>query len=208
MRVMLVLAAALALVACGIVPVRQVVEGEPLSLGPEEGLLALHVESDVVLSSIGFSQLWVDVPPDGDTPHIESAHVGVWPFSVAGVGRGTQLRILALPEGVYRWTQILRGSGYYFIGSGSRWTFVVRPGRINYPGQLIVRDVGSQQLWIQWKPRVGTVLRALHQHYPSLLETHSLLYAGVGDDPYPAAFLERLEVLTASEAEAADRQSP
>lgn len=159
-------------------------------MGRGEGLLVLHIDTDLALSSIVIS---------GATA-VENLPVGV------------HTRIVAAPAGSYRWDRILphpggRGIRYQLPLFEDSWRFRVSSGRINYPGLLVLRKGGSgsvpHRVWIHTTDRSGMMLRRLEQAYPSLLERLPMTYSGRGRDEFPERLRAARQERRAAEATSA-----
>jgi uncharacterized protein YceK len=163
--------------ASGCASVRQLEIGSgPLEAGalpdlaPDEGILVVHVHTDIPIAKLQISQM----------------------TALTDLPKGEHLRLLALGEGRYRWSGIVIPAGEgdvpFRAGRGEFWEFRVEPGRINYPGELTFRgktrkksvDLGR----IVFRNRSAQMLRTLRERFPALLERYPPVYTGQKSDEY------------------------
>lgn len=120
--------------ALGCATLRPIETDQPVELGHNEGILLIDVASNVPIN-----RLYVNpTTPLEDFP------------------AGRTLRLVAAPAGSYRWWKLSfpNGMGYRMLRH-DYWEFRVEPGRISYPGMLMVHsspvahltgDIGVQSL--------------------------------------------------------------
>jgi len=170
--------AALALLsALGCASVRPIATDHPLELKPDQGILVVHVENDVPIWRLRFNKRF-----DAATQ----------------LPAGTHLKLIVVAAGSYRWTTIeLEGfDNYYYrfdVPSDSKWGFEVKPGQINYPGQIIVESANDEvysrgQAWRWTKNRPAIALEKLLEEFPDLLATYPLANARTERDDFLAHY--------------------
>jgi len=123
--------------------------------------------------------------------------------------------LAVLPAGNYRWTAIevpsATGDFYYRfrMRPDSDWRFKVEAGRINYPGQIIVKGnqrvlSRSRTLWAWTKNRPALALERIRATYPMLLAQYPLANGRSERDD----FLERYQALAPFESLETSEASP
>ncbi len=145
-----------------------------LTLKPNEGILVVHVDSDFPIRKLRFSTLATAV-------------------AARDLSAGEYVAMFVVPAGNYRWTTIeisaYHGRYYRFrMRRDSDWNFRVEAGRINFPGQVIVKgsertlfQSNSLQAWTENRPALA--LERVRAIYPTLLTQYPLANGrGVRDD--------------------------
>ena len=146
-------------------PVVPIDPGQPVSLGEGEGLVVLHIDTDVKISLLRGSTL-NPVPFAEDVPVGES----IW--------------MVRMQKGDYAWRRIeiedREGTRRrYSIDSGPKYRFDVEAGVVNYAGELRVRlRTEDDTLFIDRRDRSGYALRRLRDSHASILAHHDLRYGG------------------------------
>lgn len=159
---------ALLLASPALAGLRELGAGEVPSLAPTEGLLALAVDSSLALERI---DVRADRGPD------ESLRLG--PIAV-----GREVRLFVASAGSYRWNRVVeRGDVSYPLGDDPEYQFEVRPGVLNYPGELVFRPRGSSSAVIHLANRGLAVLDLLDRRHPGL--DLPFVYGGHYPDPFP-----------------------
>lgn len=151
--------------ALGCASARLIAADGPLALKPNQGILVVHVDSDFPIRRLRFN-------------------AGV--VAARDLSRGEYVALVVVPAGSYRWTTIEVPVGstesyYRFrMRRDSDWRFKVEAGRINYPGQVIVRGSGrllwsdnTLQAWT--KNRSALALERIRATYPTLLARYPLV---------------------------------
>jgi hypothetical protein len=144
----------------------------PLQLEHDQGLLILHVDSDVPIETLRLDR-------------------GVAARSVA---RGEHVWIVRAAAGRYRWTGVQVGAQAgraerHRLPSEDEFRFAVEAGKINYPGALIIRSPQSSRsvsgnLRIRNRNHAAMAIRELLADHASLLESLPLHYAGLSGDRF------------------------
>jgi hypothetical protein len=111
--------------ALGCANARLIAADGPLALRANQGILVVHIDSDFPIRRLRF-----------DT--------GV--TAASDLSRGEYVALAVVPAGSYRWTTIevpmAENRDFYYrfrMRRDSDWSFKVEAGRINYPGQVIVK---------------------------------------------------------------------
>ena len=175
-------ALALALLACAgaCSTLRPIETGtQPVELRDGEALLVLHVYTEVPLESIrlGGHRYRTFLLP--------GSHV------VLFAGPPGRRRFERVWSGLYSWDVRDQPEG---------GEFEVRAGQVNYPGMLLVEQVGPRDAWsdgwlgFRFANRSMMVRSELERRYPGLLERYALRYTGPGRD----RFLEELDAARAA----------
>ena len=161
------------LVALGCANARLISADRTLKLRPNQGILVVPVDSDFPIRKLRFGT------------HYDVA---------TSISAGEYLVMAVVPAGNYHWTRIEVPGGYgrYFrfrIKPEAEWSFVVRPGVINYPGQIFVEgsedSLKTRGLMYTWtENRSAVILEKLRETYPKLLAQHPLEYARTERDDY------------------------
>ncbi len=151
--------------AFGCASVAPVDPAQSVSLGDEEGLVVLHFDTDVAIRSLRGG--------------------GFDPITFAEeVPRGVSIRMIRVEAGYYGWHRIEiegpEGDRYvYTLPSEPRYRFHVKPGTINYPGQLRIRLRPSDHvLFHDQLDRSGQVISLLRAAYGELFERYGARYGG------------------------------
>src|SRR5882672_981538 len=163
------LVAAIAAIACA--SVRTFRPGDELRAG--EGLLAFQVRSESPLQSIGIDGAYGEIPL--------ARHAG------------TELRVIALAAGTYRWSELVLTDyipAYGFLtfrfSDDANLEFHVEPGRINYMGMVDVYRGDVFHVGIRAIDRTAIALGDLRTQFPELVNQYPIVYSG----PARNVFLE------------------
>src|SRR5688572_22105995 len=143
---------------------RPIDPGDAVGLGPNEGLLVVHVRTNVPIVS-------VDVG-------------GV--IAAEDVPEGTAVRLIGISAGTYRWEQIQVPGGSFVFSDHLRLRFRVDPGVINYVGMIDVAREGLS-LRMDTLDRTSMALEQLRRHHPDLLASYPMIFSGAARN----VFLER-----------------
>lgn len=162
----------------------------PTTLNDDEGILVIHVVSNVKIASI-------------------KATGGVL---AEGVEPGDHVILLAAKEGSYRWDHVdrkVRGWDVRYHLWPDRLNrdeeFTVKRGQLNYPGSLKLHARGR---WFYMEIRAynqsAMMYRELTKRHPELMQTMTLRYAGTDRDE----FLERYQAALRSHREGSATEGP
>ena len=144
-----------------------------LPLPATEGLLVLHVDTDVPLAALVTTRGTV----------------------AEGVPRGHHVWLVRAAAGSYRWReiQVATAAGRFHrerLRGEDATRFEVVAGHVNYPGALLVRagpgGAAAGALRVRSVDRAAMAVRRLREDHPALLARYPLRYAGDTTD----AFLE------------------
>ncbi|MBX3710782.1 MAG: S9 family peptidase [Lysobacter sp.] len=156
--------------------VREIPPGEAPRLRPGEGLVAIVVDTRTSLREVHFRDDVVDA-------------VVVQSATIRGLEAGATARLYALPAGEYRWQRVVTRYGLrYLLHDRPEVRFRVEAGALNYPGDLIVRDVVSDLPRVQLSNRGLQAIDWLDEAYPGLGDRFPLRYTGRYPDPFPAFY--------------------
>lgn len=156
--------------------VREIPPGETPRLGPGEGLVAIVVDTRTPLREVHFRD---DV---ADAVVVQSA-------TIRNLPAGATARLYALPAGEYRWHRLTTLYGLrYLLHDRPEHRFRVEAGALNYPGDLIVRDVMSDLPRVQLSNRALQAIDWLDEAHPGLGERFPVRYTGRYPDPFPAFY--------------------
>ncbi len=139
--------------------------GDAVSLGANEGLLVVHVRSNVPVQSI-------------DIGGVQAAE---------GVPEGTEVRLIGITAGTYRWAQMKLQGDTFLFRDDDRLRFHVEPGVINYVGMVQVERSGQLSLWMNAIDRTAMALERLRERHPDLVARYPVVYSG----PARHVFLDR-----------------
>lgn len=178
-----VLATLLALAGCGGKQVAVQPPGLVPELGEGEGLLVIHVETEVPTTYLMLSGYRID----------------------ANLPVGRHLWVLRIPEGRYRWTEIgLKDSVRDHIDlreiyrllrrnddfvADDEFAIDVRAGSINYGGELLVTSSWKWRsagwgYWVRHRNHSAMALRRMSDRYGDLIDAFPLRYAGSDRDRF------------------------
>ena len=191
--------AALALAGAAGAQVREVRPGEDVSLPPDAGLLLVAVDTDSPLQAV----------------RIKRNGALFDAGSLKDVAKGRTSRLYVAPAGTYRWDSVRTGGHRYALdddASANEYTFEVRPGTLNYPGDLIYRDLDDLRMFAATIHVANRGLRAIdwmESAHPALSQRHVLAYRGHYPDPFPAFYRqERAAAAPAPSAPPVPADSP
>ena len=156
---------------------------EPFELAPDEGILLVHVASNVPLQSV----------------HVSGAS------RIRDLEAGHNQRLYAVSAGTYRWSRLVFGSKLrYQMFSHDYWRFRVEPGRINYPGTLMVRgplvSFWTADSYVFNLNRSALSYKLLEENFSDLLDRYPIEYTGRGRDDFLSYYREAQRALRAAEA--------
>jgi len=151
--------------ALGCAQARLITADRPLALKSNQGILVVHVDSDYLIRRLNLN---TGITAARDLP------------------KGEYVALIVVNAGSYRWTTIevpIGSTEFYYrfrMHRNSNWSFKVEAGRINYPGQVIVKGSGtlywsddSLQAWTM--NRSSLALERIRATYPNLLAQYPLV---------------------------------
>ena len=153
--------------------VRVVDPGEQPTLGPDEGLLLVAVDSNVDLNA-------VRVKKEG---RLFSSGV------LANIKAGHNARLYVVPAGQYEWEQVRAfNSIRYELKNDPEYRFEVRPGVVTYGGDLVFRPQGWFRANVQVSNRGLRAMDWLEAQHPALARQYAFTYSGHYPDPFLAFY--------------------
>jgi hypothetical protein len=178
------------LTACAGPVARPVVPGTPVELAHGEGLLIVHVDTQVPIEALALDRATVS----------------------ERLPRGRHLWLIPLERGRYRWDRISFGSDsgaahiHRIDRSDEDFAFDVEPGVINYPGELVLRaDVSTRSVSgsvrVRNRNHSAMAVRRLRDLDPDVLRTFPLRHAGASGDTF-------LEVYSRERKETSEPAAP
>ncbi len=176
-------AAIVGMLGC-VTPPRWIESGQAVELGKGEGLLVLHVSTNVELSRLSFG------------------HGG----SIQDVPKGEHIELFVAKAGSYRWTQIRlpgRDQPRFRVLREDDWRFRVEAGRINYVGLLELRRTDWLRLTARTIDRSALAMESLRARHPALVERYPLVYNGPGQNVFFEHLRAAVDGTTSAAAEAA-----
>lgn len=175
----------LALAALDASAVRKIEPGELPNLAPDEGLLAVSVDSTARISSIRITRA--------------GSFLEAGLLSYIGLGRTLQL--YAMAEGQYEWNRVefrnRQREVRFELGKDPEYGFKVSAGNITYAGELIVRPRLGYRVDFHVSNRTLPVIDWLEAQHPVLYRDIPLVFAGHYPDPFPAFYRAQRAALQA-----------
>ena len=160
--------------------------GEIPKLRPGEGLLLVEVDSNWALDSIR-------VKKDGA---IFTSGV------LSGIKEGHTARLYVVPAGRYAWHEVTAfWFARYQLKDKPEYAFDVVPGKITYPGDLIVRLTGPLSANLLVSNRGLRAMDWLESQHPALARDYAFTYTGHYPDPFPTFYKQARAASTASIAD-------
>ena len=167
--------------------------GGPIELTPNQALLIIHVDTDIALENLFLNY-----------------------SSVAkSLGKGRHVWMTRVTEGHYRWRKIEIGKNprdrsNYLLDPDEEFSFEVRAGKINYPGELMIRSGalsrwGKGDLIVRNRNHSAMAVRELRDSYDSIVRSFPLHYAGFSDDGFLEYYTRKRE---GSTAESSGEENP
>ncbi len=167
----LLFAVFLVLFALDSTAMRRIDPGDDPKLAPDEGLVVLAVDTNAKIGSV----------------HVR--HAGGSTAEVINyIDLGRNLHLYATKAGEYQWSQVKLESWFYrsrFEFDSDEYRFKVVPGKISYPGDLILRFEGLTSGRIHIANRSLPVIDWLETQYSTLYRQFPLAYSGLYPDPFP-----------------------
>jgi dipeptidyl aminopeptidase/acylaminoacyl peptidase len=171
---LLTFAAALLALAPARADVRKVAPGKAVELGPNEGLLLIAVDTPTPLAYLKIKR--------------EGALFDGGTLRAMPKGRTSQLYVV--PAGRYRWESVLESWLRFKMDDDEEYAFDVKPGVINYPGDLVYRPRGTYSALMHVANRGLLAIDWLDKQHPAIAQRVPLAYVGHYPDPVPAMYRE------------------
>ncbi len=171
----------------------------PIELAPDEGLILLQIDSDLDLERLILTGLVIEEP----------------------VPAGRHFWVARMRAGAYSWNSVVVQTKAY----AGRYRFqrtvyqrpgeldlTIRPGELNYAGELIVRGIrsGFRYAWISVRIRnhAGSAVRRIEQEYPELLDRVPARNAGTSGDRFLEFYRDERERLRSAATSSDEEASP
>lgn len=183
----LLLAAALALPATA-AAITRVDDGDPVALRPDEGLLVLSIDTDINIDRVQFRDV---------------ARRFTSGTSINRPRKGQTFRLFRVRAGEYQWSRATLLDLYSYrswvdFTGNAEFRFKVEAGRINYPGDLILRTNEVGRVGTHLANRSLPVLDWLRGAHPQAWASLPFAYAGEYPDPFPEAYRKATASLAAA----------
>jgi dienelactone hydrolase len=150
--------------------VHKVGPGDAVTLAPNEGLLVIAVDSTLDIENL----------------RIDRSGVAIGEGLLRRIGKGRTTQLFAVPAGRYRWKSFTHSVFRYDLGDAAELAFEVKPGVVNYPGDLIVRPQHGMSLHVSNRGLLA--MDWLRQQHPQAWSAYELAYTGHYPDPFPARY--------------------
>ena len=151
--------------------IREVDPGETPRVGTDDGLLLVSVDSNVELGAVRVSR-------EGVNFDVRTLH---------GVKVGQNVHLYVLPAGHYRWATVSY-IGEYRLAKDPEFGFDVKPGVVNYPGDLIFRSTGWWTAIVHVSNRGLQAMDWLESNRPAIFRDQRFVYTGRYPDPFPELY--------------------
>lgn len=151
---------------------REVKPGESVDLKPNEGLVMMVLDSNIPIQSASIMK------------HGSFGGHYVLTSPKAGLSR----RLLVAEQGSYNWSEIDMEYRYFRLEKDKEYSFNVKPGIINYPGDLVFRTRDYESAQIHFINHGLGQMDWLAQNNPAIAEKYDFEYSGAYPDPFPAFY--------------------
>jgi acetyl esterase/lipase len=173
----LLLAIALSFVLPAQAVIRKIDPGAVPKLAADEALLLIVVDTETDLEKVSIARNGVNLDVR----------------SMRSLDKGRTAQLFAVPVGRYRWSSVgLRISSGLRVDfrSDEEYEFDVKPGRINYPGDLLHRLSSALRRTIHVSNRGLLAMDWLQAQHPTLYRDYVFEYTGHYPDPFPGLYRE------------------
>jgi pimeloyl-ACP methyl ester carboxylesterase len=164
----------LMLFALDALAMRRIDPGKDAKLAPDEGLVVLSVDTSAAVNTVHIGRV------GGGTETV---------LNYLAVGRNPHL--FAAKAGEYEWSQMKlttwRMYSRFKIGK-PEFRFTVVPGKIVYPGDLVLRPESLSSAYIQIHNRSLPIMDWLDAEHSALYQKLPFEYTGYYPDPFPAYY--------------------
>ncbi|MFC5568704.1 alpha/beta hydrolase family protein [Lysobacter yangpyeongensis] len=157
--------------ALDVLAMRRIDPGEDPKLAPDEGLVVLSVDTSAPINTVHIARV------GGGTATV---------LNYMAVGRNPHL--YAAKAGEYEWSQMkLTTYNMYsrFKIGKPEFRFTVVPGKIVYPGDLVLRPTSLTYSYIQVHNRTLPIMDWLEAKHPDVYRRLPFEYTGYYPDPFP-----------------------
>jgi dipeptidyl aminopeptidase/acylaminoacyl peptidase len=155
--------------------IRAVRPGEVPALAADEGLLVVDVDSSADISSL----------------HIARQGRLLGGETISDIPRGKTRKLFIVTAGDYQWDRIHHSLffGYYQynyeLGEDKEFRFQVKPGVINYPGDLVYRPIGGLRAIVHASNRGLGAIDWLRENAAGAYQRYRFEFTGHYGDPFP-----------------------
>lgn len=151
--------------------------GEIISLKPDEGLVVLVFDSNAAINSAG----------------IKSIDKSLGGYVIQNPKVGKSIKLLVATEGKYSWDQLNLYRSYFALRKDTDFSFPVKAGVVNYPGDLVFRYSDFFDHIVHRSNRGLALMDWMDATHPELAKRYPFEYAGQYPDVFPAFYAgERL----------------
>lgn len=130
--------------------------------------------------------------------------------SLTNLAGGRRARLLVLPAGTYRWSEIdMTGNltvnrrpypmTWIADAHDEHWRFEVRPGVVNYPGMLVLSRVEVTGLRMYTLNRSAQLVQTIREIGGGLLADRPIVYTGRGRDDFLEFYASRIRSVRPTE---------
>lgn len=147
--------------------------GETPALDADEGFLLISIDSDAALGGLRLQRSG-----------------GITATMLSNIKPGVRARLYVATAGSYYFDHAsvtASGNIQFKLGEDGEFHFVVKPGIVNYPGDLLFRAAGLYRANIHVSNRGLRAMDWLDATHPALRNV-SFAYAGEYPDPFPAFY--------------------
>jgi dipeptidyl aminopeptidase/acylaminoacyl peptidase len=155
---------------------RKVEPGETPKIGAGEALLLIAVDTDVEIVSLRIAR--------------EGANTDMRHMRELSEGRSSQLYVV--PAGRYRWSMLTTRFLRYKLGKDDEFSFQVKAGAVNYPGDFIYRRINAFSGRTHVSNRGLAAMDWLEKTHSRLFREQRFEYTGRYPDPFPAIYREAI----------------
>lgn len=168
--------------------IREIDIGEVPALGKDQALLLIGVDTSERLEEV----------------RIERDGFALNAGKLRRIEPGRSMQLYAVPVGRYRWDRARIFGWLFRLSDDEEYYFDVKPGVINYPGDLVVRPRGFFSALFHIANRGLLAMDWLDANHPALAKSLPFAYSGHYADPFPAFYRNAL----AGRARAPDTSTP
>lgn len=160
---------------------------QTIRLEPDQGILIVEVDASEAVQRL------VLQPTDRFASTID----------LEDLAPGRRARLLVLPGGLYRWSEIDMKGGEAVDGrqypttwridsTDDHWHFSVRPGVVNYPGMLVLERVGPVHMRMYTLNRSAQLIESVGGQGGRLVSDYPIAYSGRGRDDFLEFYASKL----------------
>ncbi len=151
--------------------IREIKPGNTLELQANEGLIVLVVDNVIALDYITLSS------EDHKTN-----------YKIPKPAQGKTFKLLVATQGIYTWSEFSLFNLRMQIKRTENYRFTVKPGMINYAGDMIFNHDGPG-----YRANRGLAsIDWMNKNYPALTKLYTFEYSGDYPDPFPAFYRQQV----------------